>query len=1053
MAGDSISTMDRDGNHSHTTSNDVPAAFPSSDSPQKLDYSAADAKSHSPKESSHCEASGGAAEVHSSNPFTRLPASAIERILYFAEPSVFASLTLLNREWRRIASSPKLYRRHLAHCHGTSPFNQQSTFVNSDNVSELRRALNREARRNLFDVFLRPRQTLVKLISSSTSSSSAFPHGEAFRFTFSAHGRMLLSLSSSRIFVVDVGVEPISVLHELKTLRRPVAATISDDGTTLAVASSERQVNIYMLTNGSATLTQSISPAGVPRVLEFSPEGSVLSVAYDGGVEVFALGESALPTDRRAVRCSRIDHLTFSRDGLMLLGSSRNAQFPNLVTISPPLYIDTTSSLSVSELRSRMWTTQMLFPEVNLNYSHVTTVPSAANDDGGAWVVAYDWNAKAFRMLQVDGPQRGSTYFVGPGADSERDEPGPSMIPTSSEDGDLLAIGFYDSEIWLYGLSNTSTQGESRTTDAFQSHLASRCQSSNFNRLKKMIEGSKTLVHGHSLASLEGVTAIKWIKAQSFPERPFSDRLVAVAPGGVNQTWSGLAGEFPVDGGRIMLFDFSCSASNGEQNEVTIEVGEADPTPLAEPGAPTLDVEVELERRRTRINRRAGLDVAARYSIPSRAVRDLDNILTMSPTSIHRRNSHSQPNSPTSSELAAALTFIDNPYSNTAPRSRDTLNRAATAAASNRGRSRYENTRFAQSNRGRMIRQIPHESDADNWVPPPPPYTQHPSAPLPEHLQRLLMSNIPEPDRQFDHLRRSQSSPLDEMLQAPAVLSSGANLERVTTSPTSRSGQDAPGREVFTGPDHENRTRGTAARGQASDIPITLRAGVHESSLPQNMQLNRLGEIVRSTDARTTQPSPAGQTVASPPHPSISTSLPAAHWASPNNSPTQQVSRSIHTSNHCDSPRLRHATSPSSSNTHTPAPRPPLPASNTTPSSPSRRGLNLNFNFNLHSNNFGLNSPSFLHQSSGRRPPKPGVERSRSRSQDVPRRRHFGGTNDSGPFDARIGRRVLTSQSDAGIQPPYGGRHRVGGLREDWERVDAWEGKRKWRDLGRCILM
>ena len=303
----------------------------------------------------------------------------------------------------------------------------------------------------MFEVFLRPKRTVVKLISTSASSSSAFPQGEALRFTFSAYGQRLLGLSSSRIFLVDLTQDPVSVTHELKILRRPVTAAISDDGASLAVVSSEHQVHVYALEDRKAKLTRTLELTDVPRALAFSPRVAVLAVAYDGGIEVHALGEDALPTARRAVRCFGVTSLSFSRDGSTLVGSTNDLQNASLVTISPPLLTDPASELSLQELQSRMWTSPILFPEVSEGYSHVEVIPPWSKDNTDAVrFVGYDCKLRAFRIAQVDDTRGGSHYFVGPGADIERDEPRPHLIPAVSEKGEFLAVSHEESGLWVY---------------------------------------------------------------------------------------------------------------------------------------------------------------------------------------------------------------------------------------------------------------------------------------------------------------------------------------------------------------------------------------------------------------------------------------------------------------------------------------------------------------------------------------------------------------------------------------------------------------------------
>lgn len=154
------------------------------------------------------------------------------------------------------------------------------------------------------------------------SSSTAFPQGEAFRFAFSPNAQMILCISSSRIVVLDVTSDSAAVKHELKIWRRPLNATILDDGSLLAVVSSDHQINIYSLTNEEASLIQDLKLTEVPRALALSPSGGVLAVAYSDKIEMYAIREGALTTERRAVRCDGVDAISFSSDGVMLIGSS-----------------------------------------------------------------------------------------------------------------------------------------------------------------------------------------------------------------------------------------------------------------------------------------------------------------------------------------------------------------------------------------------------------------------------------------------------------------------------------------------------------------------------------------------------------------------------------------------------------------------------------------------------------------------------------------------------------------------------------------------------------
>ncbi|OOQ82985.1 F-box domain protein [Penicillium brasilianum] len=671
--------------------------------------------------------------------FDRLPPNVIEHILYVADANVFASLALLNRQWRRISELSSLYAYQLSKCpsftwtRGATPAPSET-----DGLADLKRQFLEETRRNAFDVFLRPRRTLVRLISSSMSSSTAFPQGEVFRFSFSAYGQLVLCISSSRIVVLDVTKEPVAVRYELQTRRRPLGATIQDDGSLLAVLSSTHRVNIYRLLNDEVKHFQTITLNDSPRDLTFSPMGSVLALSFEDCIEVYAVGEEVLSTERRAARCPRVDALSFSRDGTMLLGSPVGNDQGGIVTITAPFYTDIGIDASPQELQMRMWTAQILFPETTPNFTHACLINGHEEADD-SWILGYDSALAAFRAIKVNNVDYGGVYFASPFLADELRETLPIMLPSTDNAGELAALGFQDSEIWIYGvparLDVTPPIPEGQ--DANDSHFCGNHHSEgqlvprdNRAQLEKIIQQpKKALIRGRRITDMHGVTSARWVRctASSHPRR----RLVAVAPGGVRPQVLGEE-DIPVDGGRLLILDFERSTTNGEEIELDIEVGETAPAMLTEPDS-SLDTEVELERRRTRLHR-GDTDPTSLTGLvhrPSHAI-TRENRRTASQHAFSHLNRSSSalatfPDGPTRGDV------VDIPYDNTQPRSQDTLHRAATAAASTRGRydPRYRN------NSGR--RQIPHESDADNWVPPPPPYTREADQPLPEDLQTALL--------------------------------------------------------------------------------------------------------------------------------------------------------------------------------------------------------------------------------------------------------------------------------------------------------------------------
>lgn len=624
------------------------------------------------------------------------------------------------------------------------------------------------------------------------SSSTASPQGEAFRFSFSVSGQMILCLSSSRIVILDVSTESPIVRHELKTTRRPLDATILDDGSLLAVISSRHQINVYTLTDQESQLIQCLALNDTPRALALSPTGGVLGITYDDRIEVQAIGEGVLTTDRRAVRCSGVDSIAFSSDGYMLLGSSSNSQTGSVVSVTVPFCTGTEDDTSPSDAQVRMWTTQILFPNILHGYTRACLLP-LHGDGEDDWVLGYEAQNKAFRAVRISNTNSGTIYFESPTAGRGSWVASPSMFPAVNGKGDLVALGFEGGGIWVYGIpSHVDTPSASSTDGANSVSDRDLAQPSDApsTPLQQTLNQPSAIISGRKLSDIPGITAARWIRYSHSTLDPEAKnlRLVAVAPGGVRPPTIGEE-DVPVDGGRVLLLDFARSAIDGEMDEFSIELGEAEPKLLREPDS-SLDTEVELERRRTRVNRgtvafprqvRSG----SRVSYPAAASNANQKLRPR-----HRRNSSLQSGSSSNAGINSTYQFTDLPYNNSQPRSQDTLQRAATAAAATRGRH-YNAQRPAEPTRvlHRFLPHIPHESDADNWVPPPPPYSREPEIPLPEHLRRMLLPSATEPAMARHTptpVRRAQSTRLEATVQESDQSSGRPALHRLNTIGGSR---------------------------------------------------------------------------------------------------------------------------------------------------------------------------------------------------------------------------------------------------------------------------
>lgn len=640
----------------------------------------------------------------------------------------------------------------------------------------------------------------MSLISTTTTSSAAFPGGEAFDFCFSPNGHWVLALSSSRIYVIDTVSSKISVQRELKVLRRPVSAAILDNGSTLAVLSVDHQVNIYDLTDLKVKHVRGVSLDNPPHAIALAPKGEVLAAAFDGGIEVHSLVPDAVGLDHRAIKCDRVDSLIFSSDGTMLLGTTKTSKSPNTVILSAPYYTEEHQELPVSEQISHLWTTQILFPNSSRDCSNATLLPNRSDGDAN-WTFTYDKVFESFRAVRTDDLRNGTTYFTGPkppsrgGPRNTRRKLMPCTLPASSDHGELVAAGFSGNEVWLYGVpEGLDTSSVSQTDDSNSQTGSSagpstplsgskspardftRGEAAELARLPNwqvLVDKYRNVfAKGRRVAEISGVSGVCWVsrKYERPGPRSLGERLVIAAPGGIagdpELEQDGFAS---VDGGRLVILDFDRTADDSKDEEITFEVGNDTPELLEEVNM-DMDTEVALARQRT-VKREASsranvADVLASAPMPpmpslaptanaiansnASAARGLISVTRAGPIP-EGAATEASPSSPSGEGLSLeeASEAFDGPYSHTQPRSRTSLYRSATAVAADRQRN-PQRPRIIDEGGVRFRRpgdrtELPHESDADNWVPPPPPYTAKSDRPLPEELcMSLLPRTTPE---------------------------------------------------------------------------------------------------------------------------------------------------------------------------------------------------------------------------------------------------------------------------------------------------------------------
>lgn len=508
--------------------------------------------------------------------------------------------------------------------------------------------------------------------------------------------------------------------------------------------SSRHQANIYNIGPDGVKHVQVLVMDNPPRTIALAPEGTVLAAAYEGGVEVFSLAPSALSTDRRAVRSEGVDILGFSGDGSMLVGSTQSLEEPSSVVITAPFY--TENDLPPKEVHSRMWTTQILFPQISSICSHAELLQGHTEGDA-SWLFAYDHTLMSYRAVRTDDTRTGVAYFLNPASTRRFSMPAPSTAPTATVCGTLVVAAFSGSGLWIYGVpekldvspdmgsvveshekrlhgrgvSLTSATGHMEPLMAYSPSISGSSEDFEDDSIAAKVDWRESLfVKCQQIRSIDGCTAVKWVeKSEDRPCAFNGKRLVVVAPGGVNQFVEELGDEtMPVDGSRVSILDFDYAPSMAADREITIEVGEDEPELLTEQIG-DMDIEVAMERRRT-VRQRGGRGMPLGRSIT-----------TVSPSQAlwnQRRQSSSQPTSPLDVDAQIEKAQAEAARSPRTPSSAS-LQRSATAAGFTTARYPPRPPLAAPGDDSGHI--VYHRAPGqvyppgDGWESPPPPYTNN----------------------------------------------------------------------------------------------------------------------------------------------------------------------------------------------------------------------------------------------------------------------------------------------------------------------------------------
>ncbi|KAK5705105.1 hypothetical protein LTR97_002220 [Elasticomyces elasticus] len=578
----------------------------------------------------------------------------------------------------------------------------------------------------------RPRIHIIKLVSEVATASAGFPGGEAFGFSISPGGRRIAAYNSARLYVLQTAALPVGISQDYALKRRPLAVEIVDDGDVMAILADEHTINIYDLGHQRLRRTKTIKTDFPTNCIALAPTGGLIAAAYEGGVEIFSLDPSALPTDRRAVRSQRMDRLTFSEDGSTLLGTTTRINVSSTMVVSVPVYPVAANGIATHQELKEAWCSELLHPENIRNSSHGTFMREdrhSCNDR------IFSWNggADTFGILSVEDMQYGNIDFpvvISPPL-STCGGLGAAIhsCPAIDEHGDTVAMIVNDRTIRLYIVPHKSNDDESTVEAHSIDHELDEGYGCPFNEAK-WVYSSATLP-----APLTNQTQVQ-------------GRLIVTSPGGVvEQSMNGEEMVDDIEGGRIILFDFDPQFAGQPGQTFSLTLGKS-PSQLLEEEKVDVADEVALVRRRTvNQSKSGGLSQrpitlgrsATTFNSGPRTLRSASpafNVRSnrasmLSMNSMQSEAARSLPDLVESPESGEAAGEVEEPYAQNAPRSHASLQRAA----SNAQRHRYQTLEERTQERVSV--------DSNGGFLPLPEYTEEPNAPLPSRFRAMAGLDAP----------------------------------------------------------------------------------------------------------------------------------------------------------------------------------------------------------------------------------------------------------------------------------------------------------------------
>jgi hypothetical protein len=718
------------------------------------------------------------------------------------------------------------------------------------------------------------RTSVIELVSIS-ATSSALP--ESFGLTISSKGRWLVAYSSAALYILLAEELPAfsNVCRAFRIRRKPLAVAITDVGK-YAVLTSSYKIEVYECGDGSPSSlyginrkTQTLLLNNEARTIAFSSGGEMVAAGSDQGIEMVGLGMGS-GLNRRQINCGYLETVVFSSDGKSLLATApaRKSRTSTFLTISASFDQGFLEEEAVEEQPiGKQWISQLLFPE-KLAARQAVFLPDPSNGQVSE-LIGFNPQSEQFGIFDTAMKMfNGKTLGIPDDVTWSRSQRFDDTLPAVSKTGLHIATAVRlkeSSEIWTYEMSS-----QWREEDLPSSSLSiANAELTPIHRLLLPSRGDN--------APPESIICLRWIETSESVER----LLALINTVNLSMPEDVVPTVAPAASGKVMVFDFKQCPTDATQlglQKVTINLDEFSLTENLADDDVNLEQEVDIVRRRTQVQRsqQRQRDTSG---LPSPRLNQLRRSLSSSsrngpvtsPSDIdphsnrprRRRSFSSVSDMSEDTEGGAIGIALDEPYSHSAPRSQFTLTRAATVAQNSPAARMHLRTlpnrplqyRRADGMRASGAREVPHESDADDWVPPPPPYSETPDQPGPNAISLAVPEAVRAAVLQGSHIQQQQQRQQHQQRQRQLLTGQQAPVARMQ-SRVSRIIPNAP-----VPPTTAQNARNS--RLQQPSLSMPANTSHNDRSIPtQSMSVRNRPHIIprRPVSSAATVPQSASQT-------------------------------------------------------------------------------------------------------------------------------------------------------------------------------------------------